>query len=198
MSAKKTVHQLGISIGDQSVELRFGDSVFKLDLDPDGYPFFPESVEKELPPNIPRIVVGTIFDMKKDGRNQAQIDLDILHNYWCEELAGIGMCRCTPVLWDPGEPKLGQCWTDTGTWGALTCVVCHESANGSLGSYGVTYNYDYLFEKLWIDGNDRFYWAFSSKTLICEECLSNIMSETGIRFPNEIDCASSPHKPVLH
>jgi hypothetical protein len=191
MLPTKVIDQIGISIGDEYVELKYGEWVFKLGLDQNGYPDFPESVKKELPLNIPQTVISAMATMRADGRKQAQIELEIL--------------RCDPVLCDPDEPKLGQ-WYE-GSWGALTCAVCHESSNGRTGSDRVTYNYHTLFEKHWVykdneeDNDITFYWAFSNKTLICEECLRNIMSETGITFPNGIDCAYSPDRPqkrVLH
>jgi hypothetical protein len=197
-TSKKPIQQIGISIGDEYVELKYGESVFKLGLKKNGYPVFPESVKKELPPEISGIVAGRVSRMRKDGRTQEQINLDIMHDYGCDELAGIGKCACDPVLSlvEPDEPKVGR-WGEEG-WGVLTCVVCRKSHIGDTGSYRVTYNYDKLFEKHWVikdneeDNDHRFYWAFSNKTLICEDCLRDIMSETRIRFPNVIDVARSP------
>ena len=75
--------------------------------------------------------------MRKNGINQTQIELEIEHDFWCQELAGVGMCRCDPVLCDPDEVKLTQ-WWEAG-WGVLTCDVCHESYNGDITLYTVRY-----------------------------------------------------------
>jgi len=184
--SKKPTQQLGISIGEEYVELKYGESVFKLGLKRNGYADFPESVTKELPPEIPFIVAGRIPNMRKNGINQTQIELEIVHDFWCDELAGVGVCRCDPVLRNPDEPKLTQ-WWEAG-WGVLTCVVCHKSYNGDISSYHVRYDWAPLFKRHRItDNHNKVYWEFWRKTLICEDCLRNIMSETHIRFPHVID-----------
>src|SRR5262249_20252046 len=82
--SKKPIQQLGISIGAEYVEVKYGESLFKLGFNRHGYyPVFPESVTKELPPEIPGIVVGRISDMRKNGINQTQIELEVVHDFWC-------------------------------------------------------------------------------------------------------------------
>jgi hypothetical protein len=184
------------------LELNVDGSVFKLSLDERGVPQFPESVKQQLPPYMLKAVERVICERRIHGQNEAW-SLGIVHEFWCEELAGIGMCNCDPVLCPSELLGLGQ-WYE-GSWGRLTCVVCHESSNGRMGSDRVMNNGDQLFVKHWVweDGLKvgRCFWAFSNTTLICEECLRNIMAETGIDFPNVIDFRSSPsraRKPVLH
>src|SRR5262245_15462456 len=81
-TSKKPIQQLGITIGDEYVELKFGESLFKLALNRHGYPDFPESVTKELPPEIPGIVNVRIHRMRKNGINQTHVELEIVHDYW--------------------------------------------------------------------------------------------------------------------
>src|SRR5262249_33557771 len=179
-----------IMFKDRCVELTVDESVFKLALDDRGLPLFPESVKQQLPPWMPKEVEETISRMRNVRQNETH-NLDVVHQYWCDELAGIGMCDCDPVLCHYDIRGLTE-WYE-GSWGTLTCVVCHESSNGRTGLDRVWYNGDRLFEKHWVykdneqDNDPRVYWAFSSETLICEDCLRNIMSETRIRFPHVID-----------
>jgi hypothetical protein len=203
MSQKKKPN-IGIVVRDGYIELSVDGSVFKLSLDERGVPQFPESVKKELPPYMPKEVEKIIGGMRNCRQNETY-NLDIVHKFWCEELAGIGICTCDPVLCHSKVLGLGQCGAES--WGTFTCVVCHESSNGRTGSDHVTYNGDQLFGKYSVikdneeDNDYRFYWAFSDTTLICEECLRNIMAETRIGFPNVIDLPFSPvraDKPVLH
>jgi hypothetical protein len=172
MLPTKVIDQIGISIGDEYVELKYGEWVFKLGLDQNGYPDFPESVKKELPLNIPQTVISAMATMRADGRKQAQIDVDILHEYWCAELMGTGTCSCDPVFWDSNDTEV-DIQTTTCGYGKLTCRVCGESSTGEVVS-GIYISKDtMLWEINWINGHKRTYRCVSSTTFICEDCEIN-------------------------
>jgi hypothetical protein len=190
MSAKHIVDQLGITIGEKSVELQLGESVFKLGLDEYGFPDFPESVKNELPPYVPEMVEKMMCKMRSHGPNQAEIYLDVGHKVWCAELTGIGMCNCNPFLRDAEIREYSGTWQDR----KLTCVLCDESSTGEIHGRVLQDDGDELWERFWTNGGDRFYWIFSgdeSRLLICEDCLSNFMAKYGVKFPNIIDEDSS-------
>jgi hypothetical protein len=194
-----SVEKVSIKIEDDCVELNVDGSVFKLSLDERGVPQFPESVKQQLPPYMPKEVEEIISRMSKNTVE----NLDVVHQYWCQELAGIGMCKCDPVLC-PSDLR-GLWASGEGSWGTYICVVCHASSSGRTGSVYVRYNLDSLFQKHWVykdnqEDDNRIYWAFSNETLICEDCLGNIMAEEGIDFPNAIHfrpSLSRARKPVL-
>jgi len=186
MSAKHIVDQLGITIGEKSVELKLGESVFKLGLDEHGFPQFPESAKKELPPYVPEMVEKMMSKMRSHSPNQAEIYLDVGHKVWCAELTGIGMCNCNPFLRDAEIREYSGTCGD----GKLTCVLCDESSTGEIRCDVLQDDGGELWERFWTNGGDRFYWIFSgdnSRPLICEDCLSNFMANYGVKFPNIID-----------
>jgi hypothetical protein len=62
-----------IFVGDGWIELTWGDSVYKLDLDERGLPKFPQSLEEELPRYVPGIVEQMLGQMKILHTNHAGI-----------------------------------------------------------------------------------------------------------------------------
>ena len=127
---EKKKHKVEIRVEDRRVELNLDDgSVFKLSLDERGFPQFPESVRDELPGSTPGIIQATLLKMKKDGRNQAQIYVDVLHVYDCATLAKDGTCDCRPVFRDSSHPQQEADFEQIG-YGTLTCIVCRESSVG--------------------------------------------------------------------
>jgi hypothetical protein len=151
-----------------SVEFNYGGSAFKLDLDECGLPQFPESVREKLPPYVPEMV-EKLVRYRKNGY------LRVIHESWCAETAGLGMCNCNPVMNDP---------TETHGWasgdGKLTCSMCYECSFGEIGCQLVEDTVGNCWELLWTKGGDRFYWIMEkdeSKLILCEDCLKYAIEE---------------------
>jgi hypothetical protein len=62
-----------IFVGDGWVELTLGESVYKLDLDVNRLPEFPQSVTQELPPYLPSMVEEMLREMKIRHINHCEI-----------------------------------------------------------------------------------------------------------------------------
>ena len=182
---EKKKHKVEIRVEDRRVELNVDGSVFKLSSDERGFPQFPESVRDDLPGSTPGIIVATMMKMKRDGRNQAQIYVDVLHQFTCAKLEEDETCDCRPVFRDSSHPTLETDFEQFG-YGTLTCIVCHESSVGERSMCSFYYNDTALWYRLWTTGDDRRYWLFSSTILICEHCVINFMTENGVKFGNRI------------
>jgi hypothetical protein len=171
--------KLAITIRDKSIELQLGKSVFKLDMNEDGYVDFPESVRKELPTNIPEIAIVTVLGMTQDGRTQAEIDLEVIHQYWCSELMETGICDCSPVLWGSQEPDVDVQAGGCGSDGKLTCRVCGKSSTGHIHDGIHRYKDTILWDIIWTDdGHTTCYRVVSPTTLICQHCESKFWQST--------------------
>src|SRR5262249_43093300 len=127
----KTKRKLEIRVERGDLEVRLDQSVFQVSLGEDGYVHFPESVRTELPGCMPKIINRLAHEMFRDHRNQAQIYLDVSHEFWCAELEGKGTCDCNPRLRDSRYPTIEENRL-TYDHGKLTCIVCHESSTGRI------------------------------------------------------------------
>jgi hypothetical protein len=163
------IKEIGIKRYDGCVELRIGNSVFRLTLDQRGLPEFPESVKESLPPYIPEMVEKLL---QKEGRL-----LIVQHEPWCSEMNETGRCDCDPIIGEPFEDEAEQ----------LTCSGCEES---STGEFRIHPN---LVEDIcgnrWLVRRslkeDMLYWALEEdnfSTILCHKCLERIMTENGREF----------------
>jgi hypothetical protein len=64
-----------IFVGDNWIELIWGESVYKLDLDERGLPVFPESLKQELPRYVPGLVEQMLGQMKIINTNHSFIGI---------------------------------------------------------------------------------------------------------------------------
>jgi len=163
---EKTIrqHKLGISIRDDSMELKLGESIFNLVLELPDVPTVPESIRNELSLYMPTVLKEMMWRLGKSDTSYAELHFHVEHEGWCAQVTGSGKCNCNPVLRD----------YNLGTWiQTLTCAVCGESTAGVVGG-GVSCE-EWLKWGVYRDNRIvRQYWDFSGrkyKRYICVDCL---------------------------
>src|SRR5688572_21475898 len=82
--------KLGITIGGKSVELQFGESVFKLDLDAHGLPVAPTSMKNQFSPYMPTVMKEMTWRLAEADTSYAEIHLDVEHQASCAQVMGNG------------------------------------------------------------------------------------------------------------
>ena len=180
---------MGVKVEDGCVELEIDGSVFKLGLDKDGLPQFPELLKEKLPPYVPEMVEEGM-KRKRDNPNQGSDYMAVSHKPWCPEMKGTGRCNCNPDLINLEIRE----YSGIGD-GKLTCKMCDESSKGEKILYDICDDVvedgssDGGWQRFWVEGGDMFYWLVGIagtdlRLLICHLC----MIELGIEFPNAIEC----------
>jgi hypothetical protein len=169
-------------VEDGCIEITLGESVFRLDLDEDGLPEFPELLKEKLPPYMPEMVERWIKS-KRHNPNQGLPYLAVSHRPWCREIRGTGRCNCNPGMSDLKITEYSGI-----SDGKLTCKRCKEFSTGEIlcdvveDDTGTGYRF-------WVEGGDMFYWLVAKagtelRLLICHLC----MIDLGIKFPNALEC----------